>query len=251
MRNLALCSGEAIMKHLKMLFRHGLSIATLVIILFQPEKVSAQNQENGAWLFLSHTQQLNKKFDILADVQLRSADHFSTFSAILVRTALSYNFDKAHSFAVGYAHKGDWEMEDDHKVYVPEHRVYEQYLYNFKLQRMEMMVRGRLEQRLVMDEKYEFSQRARLLLSAQIPLVTDKDFTKGIYANIQNEVFLNVQHKERVNGSLLDQNRPYISAGYRFGKALDMEFGYTRWFQREEDGDKVTHVMQLMITSKL
>jgi hypothetical protein len=246
----ALCNRYHTMKNPILLFQKYYLLAALTFLALLPEKASAQSQENGAWLFLSHTQQLNKKFDILADVQLRSSDHFSYFSAILLRTALNYNITKAQSIAIGYAHKGDWEIEDVKKVYVPEHRIYEQYLYNYKVQRMEMMVRARLEQRLVMDGKYQFSQRARLLLSAQIPLVTDKNFSKGVYANIQNEVFLNVQHKERVNGSFLDQNRPYISAGYRFGKSLDMEFGYTRWFQREAASDQVTHLMQLMITSK-
>jgi hypothetical protein len=206
-------------------------------------------QENAAWIFLSHTQKLNEKFDILADVQLRSTDRITYLSAILLRTALNYKFNKDQSLALGYAHKGDWEVEEGAKHYVPEHRIYQQYLHNFKLERMEIMFRGRLEQRFVKSAVYHFSQRARVLLSAQIPLLTNKEFTRGIYANLQDEVFLNIQHKERVNGSFLDQNRPYASAGYRFSKQLDIEFGYTRWLQREDTGDKTTGIMQLMVTS--
>ena len=208
-------------------------------------------QGNGAWFFLSHTQKLNQKFDLLADVQLRSTEHITYFSTLLLRTALNYNLNKHQSVALGYAHKGDWETEDGRKHYSPEHRIYQQYLHNFKLERMELMLRGRLEQRFVKKDSYQFSQRARLLLSAQIPLIADKDFTHGIYANLQDEVFLNVQNRENVNGSVLDQNRPYISAGYRLSKKMDIEFGYTRWLQREETGDRTAHVMQLMITTNL
>jgi len=214
-------------------------------------QAEAQSEGNNGWLFLSHTQQVSDKFDVLADVQLRSSDHFTYFSSVLLRTALSYNLNEKQSVALGYAHKGDWEQDNGQKIYVPEHRIYEQYLHNFNVEHIEMMFRGRLEQRFVKDIRYEFSQRARLLLSAQIPLIANSDFSKGVYATIQDEVFLNVQHKNRLNGSLLDQNRPYISGGYRVSKSLDIEFGYTRWLQREMEGDETTHVMQLMITSSL
>lgn len=220
------------------------------LLLFS-QNVCAQSEDNGAWFFLSHTQKVSDRFDILADVQLRSSDHLAVFSTLLLRTALNYKINKKESVALGYAYKGDYEIQDGEKTYLPEQRIYEQYLHNFKLQRMEIMVRGRLEQRFVKEEEYKFSQRARILLSAQIPLIADKDFSKGVYANLQNELFLNVQNRENVNGSILDQNRPYISGGYRFNKSLDIEFGYTRWLQREDNGDKTTNVMQLMITTKL
>jgi hypothetical protein len=226
------------------------AVLSVMSLLFG-HNLYAQRDGNNAWLFISHTQKVSEKFDVLADVQLRSADHFTAFSSILLRTALNYNISKDQSVALGYAHKGDWETENGEKTYFPEHRVYEQYLHNFDIQRMELTVRGRLEQRFVCEERYQFSQRARLMLSAQIPLVSDKDFSKGIYASLQNEIFLNIHHKDRVNGSVFDQNRPYVAAGYRFNKHLDMEFGYTRWLQRETEGDQTTHVMQLMITSNL
>jgi len=228
-----------------------LSALTFLGILSFTPNLYAQSEANNAWLFISHTHKISPKLDILADVQLRSSDHIRELSSILLRTALSYNINKKQSIALGYAHKGDWELEEGHKTYFPEHRVYEQYMHNFKLQRMEIMLRGRLEQRFVQDQGYKFSQRGRILLSAQIPLVANPAFTKGIYANLQNEVFLNIQHKDRVNGSVLDQNRPYVSAGYRFSKSLDVEFGYTRWLQREAEGDQTTHVMQLMLTTNL
>jgi len=226
-------------------------LAVVLFCFMQICCLKVDAQDNGAWFFLSHTQRITNKFDILADVQLRSTDHLSYFSTMLLRSALNYNLNKKQAVALGYAHKGDWEVEDGHKVYYPEHRIYEQYLHNFKLENMELMLRGRLEQRFVKEETYQFSQRARLLLSAQIPLIANKDFTKGIYANIQDEVFVNVSKKKNVNGSFLDQNRPYISGGYRFSKSMDVEFGYTRWFQRESTGDNTTHVMQLMITTNL
>jgi len=232
-------------------FKCRLIVLLCFTILGFTQDLHAQTEDNNAWFFISHTQKISNKFDILADMQWRSSAHFTYLSSLLLRTALSYNFNKNQSVALGYAHKGDWEVENAQKMYFPEHRIYEQYLHNFKWQRIEMMIRGRLEQRFVKDEVFQFSQRSRVLLSAQIPLVTNQDFTRGIYANLQDEVFLNVQYKDHVNGSFFDQNRPYISGGYRFNKSLDIELGYTRWLQREKEGDQTTHVMQLMLTTNL
>jgi len=130
-----------------------------------------------------------------------------------------------------------------------EHRVYEQYLYNFKLKKVEMNVRARLEQRFIREDGIAFSQRARAFISAQIPLVANADFSKGLYAAVQNELFVNVQHKDLVNHHLFDQNRPYGSIGYRWSKKIDTEVGYMYWFQKEDDGDYRRNIIQLMVTT--
>ncbi|MFS2021949.1 DUF2490 domain-containing protein, partial [Massilia sp. CT11-108] len=52
---------------------------------------NAQSVENSGWLFLSHTQKLSEKFDVLADAQLRTADQYTYWKNVLLRTALSYN----------------------------------------------------------------------------------------------------------------------------------------------------------------
>ena len=209
----------------------------------------AQLSETQGWFFVTHSQALSKKFDLLADAQLRSANRFNYVNTLLLRSALSYNLNKQHSVALGYAHKGDWEQEAAGKTYSTENRIYQQYLFNFKHHRTELALRSRLEQRWVKDEKMMFSQRLRTFISAQIPLIADTGFTHGLYTGIQNELFLNVQHKDRVNGSLFDQNRTFGSIGYRWNKKIDSEIGYMYWFQKETGNDYRRNVIQLMITT--
>jgi hypothetical protein len=228
------------------------SIKTFILLglLFFSSPLLAQHRNHAGWLFLSHTQKVSSKFDILADVQMRSGDQFSKFNTLLLRTAANYNFNKSQAVAIGYANKNDWETADDGlETHSLEHRVYEQYTLNFDLENIEINLRGRFEQRFVKEEQFEFSQRLRAFISAQIPLLANDDFSRGWYAKLQNEVFLNVQHKDRVNNSLLDQNRPYAGFGYRFNKKIDMEAGYLRWLQREEDGDVSSNIVQLMVTT--
>jgi len=226
-----------------------LNLYLLFISLVFITPVMAQQTQHSGWLFLSHTQKVSSKFDVLADVQWRTGDQFTALNTRLWRTAVNYNFNKKQAIALGYANKNDWEKEENEKLHTLEHRLYEQYTYNFETERMEFNLRGRLEQRFVKEEKSEFSQRLRAFISVQIPLLANADFSEGLYAKIQDEIFLNVQHKERVNSSLLDQNRPYAAFGYRYNKHIDMETGYMRWLQREEDGDVNTNVFQFMITT--
>ncbi len=223
------------------------AIAILCLIAFN---TSAQN-ENTGWLFISHTQQLNKKLDVLADLQFRSADQLNDLSALLLRTALNYNINKKHAVALGYTFLGKWEEDEmQMKVFTPENRIYQQYLYNFNTRRTEWILRFRLEQRFIKQEKHvDFSQRTRAFIAAQIPIAANADFSKGLYAGVQNELFLTVQNKNNVDGHMFDQNRSLASLGYRWNKKIDTEFGYMFWLQKEEAGYDRTNVFQVMITT--
>ena len=230
-----------------MIIRKILPIVLFCIIALN----TAAQTENTGWLFISHTQKVSEKFDVLADFQLRSSDQLSDFSALLFRTALNYNINKKHAVALGYAFLGKREENEmEVKVFNPEHRIYEQYLFNFNTKRTEWTLRFRLEQRFINQEKQtDFSQRARGFLAAQIPLIANADFSKGIYTGIQNELFLTVQNKNKVNGRMFDQNRSFASLGYRWSKKIDTEFGYLFWSQKDDEGYAKTNVWQLMITT--
>jgi len=225
----------------------------LIFLLTGYFVATGYGQKTGTtgWFFLSNTHKFAKRFDILTDLQLRSADRFSYLNTVLLRAAINYHLREQHAVALGYTYKGDWERDEEGRTFSPEHRVYEQYLYDFKLGKTEMTIRARVEQRFVKgDETFEFSQRARAFISAQIPLITDKGFTKGLYAGLQNELFCNVQHKSRVNGNFFDQNRSLVSLGYRFNKIIDAEIGYMYWYQEEAQGINRTNVLQVMFTTK-
>lgn len=226
--------------------------ASLLFFLCFSAVLSAQSTENTGWIFLSHTQNVSKKWDVLFDAQVRSADKVKSVNTLLLRSALSYHFSKKHSAALGYAFKGDWEHEIGVIDYQPENRIYEQYLFQSKLHKTEFTARFRFEQRFVKEEAdYLFSQRARAFLAFQIPVIANKDFSKGVYVNVQDEIFTNVYKKEHVNNSFFDQNRLLFSAGYRWSKKLDTELGYMFWRQNERDGYASANVYQLMITTEL
>lgn len=228
------------------------SILLLCYILIYNASYAQSKTENAGWVFITHTQNLSKKIKALADVQVRTGDQFIHFETLLLRGALGYTINKEQSAALGYAHKADWTKEDGALTRSSENRIYEQYLFETKFKRTQATLRLRQEQRFVKEtDDYQFSQRSRVFLSFQIPLAANADFSQGLYTTIQNEVFLNTQHKEKVNNSFFDQNRLFISLGYRWSKKIDTEIGYMYWLQREAQNDASANIFQLMITTKL
>lgn len=220
------------------------------IMLFLCSLTAAKAQhENAGWLFLTHKQEISKKIDLRADVQLRSADRLAYLSALLLRGAVSYNIDKINSVALGYAFLGKWDQDESAGITSAEHRIFEQYMVQGKLAKAEVSTRLRLEQRFLDQSGANFSQRGRLFISAQIPVLANEDFSKGMYMGLQNELFLNLHHKQNVNGSTFDQNRSFASVGYRWSKKIDTELGYMYWLQKESEGMVKQNVVQVMVTT--
>lgn len=224
-------------------------IVTVIMLCVAALPVVAQQHERNGWLYLNHTQKLSEKIKLLADIQGRSADKYKYWNGLLLRAALSYAVSKNGDVGAGYAYFGEWEEEEQQKTYSREHRIFEQYQHQLKFARKTLNLRGRLEQRFKKDEGIKFSQRLRAYASLQAPLIANEDFSKGMYVKLQDEIFFNVQHKENVNGSLFDQHRPYIAVGYRASKKLDVELGYIRLQQKEDEGTFIRNTMQLMITT--
>jgi hypothetical protein len=230
-----------------------ISALIYVSIIFDSANANGQGYESSGWFFLSHSQKLSKKLDLLADFQLRTADKGNYINTLLLRTAFQYHVTDVQAFAVGYASKSDWTREDDHVNYDHENRIYQQYQLNANIKKTELNVRMRLEQRFIKEESEErtkFSQRARLFISSKIPLLTDKDFTHGLYTNVQNEIFFNVQHKSKINNSFFDQNRAQIAFGFRWSKKIDTDLGYQFWYQKELDGVTKTNILVLNISTE-
>jgi hypothetical protein len=211
----------------------------------------SQTFDRGEWLNISHTQKLSEKFDILAEHQLRSLNRFEYLTTFLLRAGLNYNFNKHHSVAVGYYYNDEWEKEKGEKKHHLDQRIFEQYAYDLKVERISTKWRARLEQRFVSDPDEPFSQKLSLQAAMQVPLLADAEFSKGAFAKIEDEIFFNIEHKDLPEVSFYDQNRPYFALGYRWSKKLETEFGYVRWYEHKTTGDSRTNVMQLKFTTNL
>ena len=205
----------------------------------------AQTSTTNGWIVSSHEQKLSKKWSLLSDFQLRSADHFRYVETALIRPAIQYKIADEKSAAFGYAYVGSWEREGAERSFEIEHRVWQQFVLESKLSKTEVTNRLRLEQRFLQTEKdFDFAQRLRYYLRFQIPFSSGTEFKRGAFLGLQNEIFFNIHNKEAVNNRLFDQNRALAGIGFRFSEALDVEAGYLFRYQIEEERLR-NHILQL------
>ncbi len=94
-----------------------------------------------------------------------------------------------------------------------------------------------------------FAQRIRHQIQARFQLTGDLEFATGLYVNLQNEIFLNVQNQDQINDHFFDQNRIYLGIGYRVIKEFEVEFGYYYRYQIKDDSRLNENIIQFMIIS--
>lgn len=208
----------------------------LIILLIGLGIIGHSQSTFSGWTALFNSVKLGKKTSLLNDMQWRSTDELQYTQTVLLRSGLNYSLSKKLGITAGYAYISNRRTLNTVTGYLPEHRIWEQLLLNHKISRIAVTHRLRFEQRFISKavvedhdletDGYSTAYRARYFIRNLIPFKNEAVFTKGVFAAVQNEVFLNCGNKSAVNGKTFDQNRFYLAAGYRLGKSLDLEAGY-------------------------
>ena len=215
----------------------------------------AQTQFTG-WTALFTTFKTGKKTSIHADVQLRSSDELKQVQTLLLRSGLNIHLSKKIIITAGYAFIYNKRSIGNVSGYVPEHRVWEQLIYTHKLKNIFVAHRFRLEQRFISktvvvnneleNEGNVYANRFRYFIRNILPFKTETPFKKGMFAALQNEVFLNIGNTRNVNGSIFDQNRLYLALGYRLHTKADLEIGYMNQYVNGRSRQLINnHIVQL------
>ena len=214
-----------------------------------------QSQFTG-WTALFTTFKTGKKTSIHADVQLRSTDEIKQVQTLLLRTGLNIHLNKKIIITAGYAFIRNKRIISNVSGFAPEHRIWEQLIYNHKLKNIFTTHRLRLEQRFISksiivnnelkNDGTLYANRFRYFIRNILSLKTETPFKKGIFAALQNEVFVNIGKTSNVNGEFFDQNRFYLAPGYRLHAKTDLEIGYMNQYVNGR-GNQFTnnHIVQL------
>jgi hypothetical protein len=221
---------------------------------------TAQSQFSG-WVASFNTFKTGKNTSIHADVQWRSSDNLKHTQTLLLRSGLNIHLTKQLTVTGGYAFIHNRRVIGNTSGYTPEHRAWEQLLYNHKLKTSFVSHRIRLEQRfiakttLMNNELHNggsmYANRLRYFLRNVIPL-QQIVFTKGLFAALQNEVFVNIGNTANVNDKFFDQNRLYLAMGYRLSSSFDLEAGYlNQYISGRNNTFANTHVLQLAVYVRL
>lgn len=197
--------------------------------------LNAQSQFSG-WLGSFNTVKLGKKTSLHTDVQWRSTDKLKHTQTFLFRPGLNVHVNSRLIISAGYAYIHNRRVISNVVGFTPEHRIWEQLIYNHKISKIAVSHRFRLEQRFIGQTKVAnnelendgsiYANRFRYFIRNILPLQKGVSFVKGPFAALQNEVFLNFGNTSNLNGQVFDQNRLYLAAGYRLNPAFDLEAGY-------------------------
>lgn len=217
--------------------------------------LNAQSTFTG-WLASFNTFKTGKKTSIHTDVQLRSTDEIKQVQTILIRPGLNVRLNKYLTITAGYAFVGNKRIVSNVSGFVTEHRIWEQLLVNHKLKTVLVTHRFRLEQRfipktIVVNNELEkdgsvYANRFRYFIRGMLPFRKEPVFKKGMFAALQNEVFLNFGDVSNVNNETFDQNRVYIALGYRLSPRFDLETGYlNQYINGKNKAFTNNHVVQL------
>lgn len=217
--------------------------------------VNAQSQFSG-WLAAFNTFKTAKKTSIHADVQWRSSDELQHTQTLLLRSGVNVHLNKHIILTGGYAFVHNRRLVNNVSGYAPEHRIWEQVIYNHKIKPVYVTHRLRLEQRFIAqttvqnnelkNDGYSYANRVRYFIRNILPFQTQKTFTRGMFAALQDEVFLNLGNSNATNGKFFDQNRFYLAIGYRLNASFDLEAGYLNQYTSGKNGAFTNnHVVQL------
>lgn len=232
-------------------------ILFISIFIIGTTAANAQSTEFSSWIASFNTFSIkNTKLSIHLDVQARSTHEWREFQTFLVRPGLNYHFRKNMIATVGYGWIGNRRTLQDLTAYLSEHRIWEQFIFNHQLAFIPIQHRVRVEQRFIGQpvvnnnelekEGHEVAHRFRYFLRGVIPFSGEAPFTRGFFAAVQNEVFLNFANTDAVNGKTFDQNRAYLAIGHRFSRRFDLEAGYlNQYISGANTAFTKIHVLQL------
>ena len=227
-------------------------ILPLLFILMSLNSVlQAQTvHQNTGWLFLMNSSKFNDKWGAHLDLQVRSSDDVKNVRNLLIRPGLTYFFNSTNNLTLGYLFTQTYTPGAES---ITENRAWEQFIHTHKITSVNVSHRFRLEQRFIEKVAADdvFAQRLRYFVRFLIPLKKEVQvFEKGLFAAVQNEVFLNIQNKDVVNNYFFDQNRAYLALGYRLQKKIDLEMGYMNQAVKGLSGHTNNNILQVALYTR-
>lgn len=176
-----------------------------------------------------------QKTSLWLEYQWRRDDVITSWQQSLARTGLQYHFKNGVSTMVGYGYiitypYGDYPAG---RYYFPEHRIFEQLVWNGNVGRLALNHRLRLEQRFLGKVNqaapsytvtdWVYMNRVRYQLRAAYPINKKKITDKTWYAAAYDELLIGFG--KNVNQNIFDQNRIGLLAGYQYNKMFRAEAG--------------------------
>jgi hypothetical protein len=215
--------------------------AILIILLTTPAFAQTRISDPNtiAWFNSFNTIYLKKNISLWLEYQWRREGPVQNWQQSLARGGVQYHFKNGMSAMAGYGYiitypYGDYPAGP---YSFPEHRIFEQLVWNSEIGRVQLSHRLRLEQRFLgrIDQKapeytlqeWVYLNRARYQVRATVPLNHKKMQDKTWYIAAFDEIFIGFG--KNVNQNVFDQNRISALVGYQYNRSVRVDAG---WFNQ-------------------
>lgn len=222
----------------------------LLAVLLQSGVIMAQVDLRGWYTHFSTFRIPKTKFSVYAELQYRLGQRHSPNQTIVIRPGINYHINENMTVSAGYAHI-DYTDKWAHE----ERRTWQQFAFSHPVKMLRLEHRARLEQRFLhetvyhpadeMEIKHFTGHRFRYQLRGMLPFNGEKHFTKGMYAALQDEVFIDINKNSYFGQTGISENRMFVGPGYRFSPKFDLELGYTHHYTRPYGHSENRHAIQL------
>lgn len=244
-----------------------LAVLAAVPLAHSQEPAPAGGAERSAWYMYFGDHPISSAWAIHLEGQYRREDLGQRWEQFLVRPGIDYDLGHGLSMLVAYTYLRDYPFERGSLGDVtttgpqPEHRILEEFKVTHKLFRrgektVKLSHRFRAEQRFegtsteyVGTTAWDFSERARYRLTANIPLGWSTAGARPDYISVYNEIFVNFG--PHGGSHAFNQNRSYGAIGWNLDKNFQLEAGYLHQYMPTPNGIVGEHnnALQLTISS--
>lgn len=194
----------------------------------QNDRLSDYNNTN--WVQLFNAIKLDKKWSLHVEYQWRRESGLKNWQQSLFRFGVNRKLNDQVTVHLGYGWietfpYGDFPIASAGTF--PEHRIYEQISFRQPIKKWTLTHRFRMEQRWLgrvqpgtgrKIEAWTFLHRFRYQFKAQLAISTKW------YAVAADEIFIGAGKNVGIN--IFDQNRIFLSAGYKLNQTVSIEAGY-------------------------
>lgn len=223
------------MKHLK-------PFTVFIFIYLFSTNLHGQNNEKAAAFFSeSLTYKWNKNWSINFEAQQRFMEDFPTLDYYELKGGVGYKLNSQHQPYLGLGRFVTYKEGDVNRE---EFRIWAQYTFTHKINRLKIDHRGRFEQRFFHNpqtDENSTANRYRYRLNANLPLNKPSIEAKTIYANAYDEVFFSDESKP------FARNRFFVGGGYKFSDLFNLGVGYLHQRDYSDTGDKIYHFTYLSL----
>ncbi|MBX9784615.1 MAG: DUF2490 domain-containing protein [Chitinophagaceae bacterium] len=192
----------------------------------------------GTWNVLNIKSNINDKWSLFGEVQLRSLKFYDNFHYYEYKGGATFNINKNFSLQGGLGNYDTYREGGNFKTPMvnDEFRTWLQFSMKQNLDRIKFEHRYRAEQRWTING---YRNRFRYRLQSIVP-INSKKLEKGtFYAAAWNEIFFTN------NAPYFERNRVFIGCGYELSEHLAIQAGFLYQFDYRLNDETGRNFFQL------